>query len=707
MPNIVEILVRAKNEAGPGLNSAKAETASLGKTISKIGLIAGAAFVAVGVESVKMASTFESQMMMLNTQAGVSKSKIAGLEKGVLALAGKVGQDPGSLAESLYHVESNMATMGITSKRALNMVQVAAEGATVGHADLVDVTNALTAAVASGIPGVKNYNQAMGVLNATVGAGDMGMQDLADAFGTGMLATVKGFGLSIKDVGAALAIFGDNNIRGAKAGTDLRMAVQALASPAKTGTAALKELGLQSDTLAKDMQHGGLQLAMQDLVTHMTKAGFTGAKVGAILTDAFGKKAGTGINIMASELDKFLSKYPRLTEGAHGFGAAWATTQKTFAVQMKRMEDGVKALMIGIGMKLIPVLQSLVSFLLKHQTAVVNTIKVLAVLLALTTTYSIAVKAVALATKLWAAAQVALDVVLDANPISIIVLAIAALAAGLTIAWKKSATFRDIVENTFSVIGRVVLTFAEIWLDELHIIVNVWMTVVGAIVHGAAAAFGWVPGVGSKLKTAAKYFDDFKGTVNGFFNNAHSKIEGWKTDLANMPKVAKLKGDITDLQSKIAAAKRSLASVPASRKAAVRADISNLTSQLSKARAELNALQGKTVYTYVSSVYTSAGAAANANKLLHLAHGGVIGAAGGGARSGWTMVGEHGRELLQIPAGSRVASNPDTERMMSGGNGGGKLQIEWVGGNAGDEFMTWLRKNIRIKGGNVQTVLGH
>ena len=54
----------------------------------------------------------------------------------------------------------------------------------------------------------------MGALNAIVGAGDMKMQDLAEAMGTGMVAVVKGYGLSLKDVGAALATFGDNNIRG-------------------------------------------------------------------------------------------------------------------------------------------------------------------------------------------------------------------------------------------------------------------------------------------------------------------------------------------------------------------------------------------------------------------------------------------------------------------------------------------------------------
>jgi transglycosylase-like protein with SLT domain len=36
----------------------------------------------------------------------------------------------------------------------------------------------------------------------------------------------------------------------------------------------------------------------------------------------------------------------------------------------------------------------------------------------------------------------------------------------------------------------------------------------GLIIHGAAAAFGWVPGLGSKLKGAAKAFDTFRADVN-------------------------------------------------------------------------------------------------------------------------------------------------------------------------------------------------
>ena len=39
------------------------------------------------------------------------------------------------------------------------------------------------------------------------------------------MAVAKSYGQTIYQVGAALATFGDNNIRGAKAATDLRMAM--------------------------------------------------------------------------------------------------------------------------------------------------------------------------------------------------------------------------------------------------------------------------------------------------------------------------------------------------------------------------------------------------------------------------------------------------------------------------------------------------
>lgn len=393
--NLVEILVTAKDLTGPATTSVNAKVNSTGKgmaLLNKTAKLGAAGLVAVGVESVIMASKFDASMTLLQTQAGVSQDKMAGLKAGVLDLAGKVAQSPDSLAEALFHVESNFASMGISSSKALALTETAAKGATVGHADLVDVTNALTAAVASGIPGVENFDQAMGVLNATVGSGDMKMQDLANAFGSGMVATVKGFGLSIVDVGAALATFGDNNIRGALAGNQLRQSVMALAKPIAGGAATLKSIGLEADTLAHDMQKGGLKLALEDLVAHMKAAGISSKEQGMIITEAFGRKAGSGLNILVGQMDRLESKYPEITKGAKNFSQSWEDTKKTFAFQMKSMQTGFEALMIGLGQKIIPPLQSFIGFLKEHKTVAIGATEAMGGLLAVTIAFGVAMK---------------------------------------------------------------------------------------------------------------------------------------------------------------------------------------------------------------------------------------------------------------------------------------------------------------------------
>ena len=298
------------------------------------------------------AMKFQSQMLLLHTQAGVSVKDTQAMSQGVLQISTQTGQALPALAESAYHVASNMASMGATVPQMLGAVKIAAEGAAVGHSNLVDTTNAMTAAIASGIPGVSNYSQAMGVLNATVGSGDMSMQDLAEAFGGGMVATVKGYGLTLKDVGAATAVFGDNNIRGAKAGTDLRMAVQALAVPMKT--APLEKFGLAQDTLAKDMQKGGLTKALDDLTGRFKTAGLTGKTEGEWITALFGKKAGSGIAVLLEQMDRYHSKLPLLTKDANSFNAAWQATQATPQQKWKEMTAGFQALAVNFGTTLLP-----------------------------------------------------------------------------------------------------------------------------------------------------------------------------------------------------------------------------------------------------------------------------------------------------------------------------------------------------------------
>lgn len=93
-----------------------------------------------------------------------------------------------------------------------------------------------------------------------------------------------------------------------------------------------------------------------------------------------------------------------------------------------------------------------------------------------------------------------------------------------------------------------------------------------------------------------------------------------------------------------------------------------------------------------------------------LEHGGIKGAADGGARSGLTLVGEHGPELAEIAPGGRVWSNPDTQRMLQGGGGQTGpivVQVMLDGRQVAEAVVEPLRGMVnRQAGSNAQTFFG-
>ena len=431
------------------------------------GLFAGtgtAAFMAVGAGiayGVVEAAKFQANITRLNTQAGVTKSQLGELSQGILTLASQVGFSPNSLSQALYHIESAFQSVGITGPKALSLLRIASEGAAVGHANLVDVTNALDATIVAGVPGIHNYSQAMGVLNAIVGTGDMTMQDLANAMGSGVMAVAKSYGQSIYQVGAALATFGDNNIRGAKAATDLRMTWQAILKPIATGDAALAHLGLTSTALGTTLTHQGLTAALQEFVSHLNASKVPVSDWGQYITEIFGKRAGVGIGILLDQLDRVKGKLPDLHKAAGDFGSAWTQTSKTLSQQWHNMLSGIEALAIHFGTILLPAVTKVVGeiakffgWLEKHPAFAAIAGGILAV----------AAAAGALALAFGAISAMA-------SPEVLIAAALIGLGVAIYEAYKHCAEFRRIIED-------VANFFKSAWNDAVHIAGDVikWFT---------------------------------------------------------------------------------------------------------------------------------------------------------------------------------------------------------------------------------------
>lgn len=347
-----------------GEDVAKAETQGHGFTaaLTNVGKVAtfvgGTALVGVGVESIKAAENFSRSMELIRTQAGGTQNEVENLKGSVLSLAGEVATSPDELSAGLFHLESQ----GLRGAKAMETLKYAAEGAKVGQANLEDVTNALGGVIASKIGGVHSYSEAMGDLNATVGAGDMRMQDLASAMGTGIATSAAVAGLKLKDVSAALAVFGDNNMRGSKAAIYLRQAIMSMMAPSKAATTALEQLGIKQGELAGDMRSGGLLKTVEDLKSHLQSSGMTAVQTGEIIAHALGGvKSATGMEILINQLGRLKEKYKDVEGGAHGFAGAWQMTTQQAKVGMEKLTASIDALAIRFGEVLIPVTEHVAS----------------------------------------------------------------------------------------------------------------------------------------------------------------------------------------------------------------------------------------------------------------------------------------------------------------------------------------------------------
>jgi TP901 family phage tail tape measure protein len=648
---------------------------------------------AIGYGVVKAAS-FEQSMEHLHTQAGLAQSQLAGLGQGVLQLAGQVGESPGSLAESLYHVASNMASMGATGPQMLNAVKVAAEGAKVGGADLVDVTNALGAAIASGIPGVQNYQAAMGVLNTTVGAGDMKMQDLAEAMGTGFLSNVKVYGSTLNDVGAILATFGDNNIRGAHAGTQLRMSVQSIAVQASSAGPALQKLGLQVGELGKYQAIHGTVATINLLVQKMHQAGVTSKNEGAIITELFGKKAGAGVAVLVDQIDRLNSKSAVLKKGAGDFGHAWAAQTQTVQQQFDNLKQGSQALVISLGIKLLPaalsVMKALNGFVqgLQHgSVAATGIASVIGVVLAgialkklegglkssvegfqgLVTGGKKAVKFIGdmvtklgifktaqaeatLATEGETGAQEGLNVAMDANPIGVIIAVVGLLVIAFVELWKHSAAFRNFWKGLWKDIQHIIGVAFDWVKGHWPLLLGILTGPIGlaayfiishwdAITHGASRMFSSV----------GNFFRRIPGAILSALGNLGSLL--WNAGTAI---IGGLLGGIT------------------SKFEAVKNFVGGIASWIGSHKGPIS---------YDATLLVPHGRA-------------IMGGLVDGLQGGMPSL---SNQLARVTNAVSSTSMP----ALAGGGNGNRLQIEWVGGSGADqEFITWLKKNIRVRGGD-------
>ena len=194
-------------------------------------------------------------------------------------------------------------------------------------------------------------------------------------------------------------------------------------------------------------------------------------------------------------------------------GGAATTAANSAQGQFKRLSVSLAETKESVGAALLPAIEAVLPFLQKMGEWAQENSTIFLVIAGVVGGLALAIVGVNTAMTIWTATtkaftaiQVAFNAVMALNPVTLIVIAIAALIAGLVIAYKKFDAFREIVDTVGRAIKTGFLVYFSVIKTEAEILYNVFKTVFNGIATLWNNSIGklsfkvpsWVPGIGGK-----------------------------------------------------------------------------------------------------------------------------------------------------------------------------------------------------------------
>ena len=347
-----------------GVGAAADATEARFRSLAVIGsglLVAG--LIAVGVISTKMAADFQQAVNRLRTGAGDTQDSFASLSSGILKVSVATGVMTGPLTQAMYLVLSS----GQRGAEAMNTLQVAAEGATIEQAKVVDVANVLSGVMTNYGTKVYGATQYMNGLISAVSHGKITLQDLSVAMGP-IDPIAQHLGISFADVAAAMTTQTNAMIPAARAATGLRFMMSALENPTHKASAEMTKLGLDSVAVANEMKVS-LPGALQMIAQAALKVGPEGSvpfnrAVGDMVGGIRGLSAFMALT--GTHMKDFIANSKSVTDAMRAGNNqvnGWALAQTNFNVIMDKAKASIAAAAIGLGLVLLPALGHIVSLI--------------------------------------------------------------------------------------------------------------------------------------------------------------------------------------------------------------------------------------------------------------------------------------------------------------------------------------------------------
>ena len=463
----------------------------------------------IGTAAVATAANFESSMSQVQATMGITKDSMSTVNGETVntmdtlsALAKQMGSETAFSASECAEALNYLALAGYNTQEMCDTLPTVLNLAAAGGIDLASASDMVTDAMSALGMGTDEATTMVDQMAKTSSTTNTSVAQLGDAILT-IGATAKSVKGGTAELNTALGILANNGIKGAEGGTHLRNVILSLQNPTDKAAASMEQLGV--DVYDSEGNMRSLNDVLGDLNTSMD--GMTSAEKSNIIATIFNKTDLAAVNaLLANTGESWDTLQQSITESG-GAAQQMADTQlDNLQGQLTILKSALEGLAISIGELLMPVIknivagiQSFVDWLNSLDEGTKQTIVTIGLIVAAVGPVLIVIGKVvsAVGTILSVVSKIGpvigavktaatgLFTVLAANPIGLVVAAIAALIAIFVTLWNNCEGFREfwinLWENIKAAAVAVWEALSSFFLGAWEAIVNLAQTIWGGI----------------------------------------------------------------------------------------------------------------------------------------------------------------------------------------------------------------------------------
>lgn len=491
-----------------------------------------AAITGIGGASVAMASDFEDAMAKVSTIADTTQVPMDELERAIMDLSNETGIASTDIAENVY----NAISAGQETGDAVNFVRNATTLAKAGFTDSASALDILTTAMNAYGMEADQVTNVSDLLIQTQNLGKTTVGELSSAMGK-VIPTAKANNVEMDQLCASYAILTSNGIATAESTTYLNSMLNELGKGGSNVDNVLREKTGKSfaELSAEGMSLSDVLSIINDAATEEGKA----------FTDMWSSSEASkaGLVLLGDSADDFNSTLAEMQNATGATDEAFAKLDTT-SFEIQKAINEVKNTGIELGTTLLTALQPTIEKVVgkvkeftqwfsnlsesqkKTILVIAGVVAALGPALIIFGKVCTGISSIINVIKMLQPAMAALNAVMAANPIAIIVIAIAALVAAFVVLYNKCEWFRNAVNAIWEAIKTAFLTafnaikdFFTVTLPNafnsiIDFVKNNWQALLLFIVNPFAGAFALLY---NNCDAFREFVDNFVQKIKEFF----------------------------------------------------------------------------------------------------------------------------------------------------------------------------------------------